>query len=91
MLEFFLWVIFIYFVIMLVWRYAIPFLLKRFVRKMDRRFQQMQGEEGTEGNHRKEGEVSIHQMPPEKRNPESPPQDVEYTDFEEVKDDNEPK
>jgi hypothetical protein len=91
MLEFILWVIFIYFVGMLIWRYVVPFLLKRYVRRMERRFGQMQDEDRSYAEGRKKGDVHIHQMPPEKRHRENQQQELEYTDFEEINDDNEPK
>jgi len=69
----------------LVSKYLFPYLLNRFIRKAQERFQNFQhGEEATE--QRKEGEVKVDYVPPETKKNEFNPDQAEDVDFEEIKD-----
>jgi len=66
-------------------KYLFPFLLKRFVRKTQEKFQNFQ-----QGNdpvdHRKEGEVKVDYVPPREKKGGFNPDAAEDIDFEEIKD-----
>lgn len=85
MLEFFLWVIFIYFVLRLLLRYAVPFLFKRALRKFERRAASYGAQPAREN--REDGSVRIDHVPPTPPRNERTTETIEYTDFEEITDD----
>jgi Arc/MetJ-type ribon-helix-helix transcriptional regulator len=87
MLEFFLWVILIYFALMLIWRYVIPFFLRRAVKKMEKQYRDQMSQHEAQQRRGREGEVNIHSMPEDEEVDRRPPADLEYTDFEEITDD----
>ncbi|OQX78324.1 MAG: hypothetical protein B6D64_06945 [Bacteroidetes bacterium 4484_276] len=76
-------IIFIFFYY-LITKYVFPYLLNRFIRKAQEKFQQHQP-----GNNpidqRKEGEVKVDYVPPESDKSEFNPDMAEDVDFEEVK------
>lgn len=79
------WVLVIYYLIKLIVRYLFPFLLVRFINRMQNK---MGGFQSHTDNSSREGEVKV------KYNPESNPKSNndlgEYIDFEEVKDNQKP-
>ncbi|HOI31763.1 MAG: hypothetical protein RBR84_02415 [Bacteroidales bacterium] len=84
-LLFIFWVILIFYLFRLFFRYGLPWLLSRYVRKMQEKMQ---------GTHQakqkpKEGEVKV-KMPGNDQ-PRVDPDIGEYVDFEEVKDNNKPE
>ncbi len=83
MLNFLAWLVLIYVVLMLFWRYVLPLLLRLWLRRVEKRYGQTTTRR--DYNNKKEGEVSIHAMPETQTRPSAPPSDVEYTDFEEVR------
>ena len=85
MLEFFLWVIFIYFVLRLFVRYAVPFLFKRALRKFERRAAAYGAQPPHEN--REEGSVRIDHIPTAPSDHDPSHETIEYTDFEEITDD----
>jgi hypothetical protein len=90
MLNFLIWVILIYFAIMLIWRYVVPFLLKRYFRKLEKKFNQYQhGREDM--NRRRDGEVQIEDLPDQPIKETRPVDETEYVDFEEIKEDEQKK
>jgi hypothetical protein len=85
MLNFLIWVILIYFALLLIWRYVVPFLLKRFFRKMQQRFSQYSiGFDKQE--QKQEGEINIDSVPEDPKKETRPVNEDEYVDFEEIKD-----
>ncbi len=79
-MEVILWIIFVIIILRLIARYAFPYILKYFFKKMQGQvFQQTYGSDVKQ----KEGETVINYVP-EKKNPES---DTigEYVDYEEIK------
>lgn len=67
----------------LISKYLFPYLLKRFIRKTQERFQNYQ-----QGNNpvdqRKEGEVKVDYVPPQEKKGSFNPDSAEDIDFEEV-------
>jgi hypothetical protein len=85
MVNFLIWVILIYFALLLIWRYVVPFLLKRYLRKIQQRFSQFS--EGYQTHEQKrEGEINIDSVPDETKKESRPVSEDEYVDFEEIKD-----
>lgn len=82
MLNFLIWVILIYFALLLIWRYVVPFLLRRAARKLERKFNAYAGQQHY--NKSKEGEVRIDHIPEKEPYAASPKNDDDYTDFEEI-------
>lgn len=75
------WTILIYYALRLVLRYLVPFLLARFVNRMQNR---MSGFDQKDNPPQQEGEVKVKFTP--KDSPKSDPKVGEYIDFEEIKD-----
>jgi hypothetical protein len=69
------WIIVAFYLLRLGARYLLPWLLRRFVKKMTERMS---------GTIKKEGEVSVKYNPVE--SPRIDPNEGEYVDFEEIKD-----
>jgi hypothetical protein len=69
----------------LISKYLLPYLLNRFIKKAQERFQNYQ-----QGNNpveqKREGEVKVEYVPPEANKSEFNPDSAEDVDFEEVKD-----
>ncbi len=65
-------------------KYLFPFLLNRFIRKTQEKFQQYQ-QDSTPVDHKTEGEVNVDYVPPESKKSEFNPDSAEDVDFEEVK------
>jgi hypothetical protein len=69
----------------LISKYLFPYLLNRFIRKTQERFQNFQ-----QGNNpveqKKEGEVKVDYVPPKAKTNEFNPDSAEDVDFEEIKD-----
>lgn len=66
-------------------KYLLPYLLKRFIRKTQEKFQNFQqGNDPVE--QQKEGEVKVDYVPPTAKKSEFNPNSAEDVDFEEVKD-----
>jgi membrane protein implicated in regulation of membrane protease activity len=88
MLTVLIWIILIYFALWLIWRVIVPFLLRRYFRKMERRFSEYARKSGQK-MHREPGEVVIENIPePEQSNN---PKEGEYVDFEEIIEDSNKK
>jgi hypothetical protein len=83
MLNFLVWVILIYFAILVIWRYIIPFFLKRTLRKFEQKMNQQS--EYQKYNNRREGEVHIDHIPEMDKKQAPSQNDVEYVEFEEIK------
>jgi hypothetical protein len=90
MLNFIVWVILIYFALMLIWRYVVPFMLRVYMKRMEKRFRRYADEDTFNRNSKREGEVSIHHVPEQEEHIPPAGGDIEYTDFEEIKDDKTP-
>jgi hypothetical protein len=86
MLEFLMWVIFIYFALLLIGRYVVPFLLKRFVKRMQRKFTNRFEGGFYDQRQQQEGEVNIDNAPETPVRERKPLDDDDYVDFEEIKD-----
>jgi len=68
----------------LVSKYLFPYLLKRFIKKTQEKFQNFQ--QGTNApERRKEGEVKVDYMPPQTKKSGFNPDSAEDVDYEEVK------
>ncbi len=80
------WVLIIYYAFRLILRYLVPFLLVRFVKRMQSR---MPGFEQTQHQPQHEGEVKVKYTPKEPAKSDS--NIGEYIDFEEINDNNKPK
>ncbi|MAO71227.1 MAG: DUF4834 domain-containing protein [Flavobacteriales bacterium] len=80
LIRFLFWFLIISYILKLLGRYIIPYLLKRYVKKKQSEFNQQFSQR--QSNEEKEGEVSI------KTKPKKPKSDTskmgEYIDFEEV-------
>lgn len=83
MLNFIFWVILIYFALRLIWRYVVPFLLKRTLRKFERQFS---GQAHQPYDQSREGEVKIDYIPEKDPTPSNTKEPIEYTDFEDITD-----
>ena len=68
----------------LISKYLFPYLLNRFIRKTQEKFQNYQ-QGNNPVNQRKEGEVKVDYVPPEAKKSGFNPDTVEDVDFEEVK------
>jgi hypothetical protein len=86
MLDFLLWVILIYFALLLFWRYVLPFLLKRYMRKMQQKFTRYHDERFEKESSRREGEVNIDHIPEPSEKDNRHIDESDYVDFEEIKD-----
>jgi len=84
-MNFFLWLIFIFFVLAygfkLFLRYGMPWLLGRFMKKQQEKFNQTYSQQQAYGQGKKEGEVEIN-IPPKTEQPKDN-EFGEYVDFEE--------
>jgi hypothetical protein len=76
------WVIVIFYLLRLGFRYILPWAIKRFIQKMHNK---MTGDQASGGS-RKSGEVKVNYSTVE--TPRIDPNAGEYIDFEEIKDDN---
>jgi hypothetical protein len=85
MLNFLIWVILIYFVLLLIWRYVLPFLLKRYMRRMQQKFSRYTDEKFENEEKKQDGEVRIEHVPDEIKKESSPVDEDDYVDFEEIK------
>jgi hypothetical protein len=83
-INFLLWVILIYFALLLFWRYVLPFLLKRYMRKMQQKFDRSRGQNSSQNYGRHEGEVTIEHASGTHARENSPVDESEYVDFEEI-------
>lgn len=81
LLSIIFWTLVIYYALRLIFRYLVPFLLVRFVKKMQSR---MQGFDQTGNPQQKEGEVKVEFTPTESSKSDS--NIGEYVDFEEIND-----
>lgn len=84
MLNFIVWVILIFFAFRLIWRYVVPFLLRRTLKKFEQRINETANKQNYDQS--KEGEVRIDHIPDQDPDPSEPPSHIEYTDFEDIKD-----
>jgi hypothetical protein len=85
MLNFLVWVILIYFVLLLFWRYILPFLLKRFVKRVERKFMDASQNAYNQSEIKKDGEVSIDHIPESSKKTSTPNYENDYVEFEEIK------
>ena len=74
------WIIFIYYLIRIILRYLVPFLLVRFFKKMESRMGASQSQYDTTS---REGEIKVNYEPG--NNPKVSSDIGEYVDFEEIK------
>lgn len=81
MLTVIVWIILIYFALWLLWRLLVPWLLKRFFRKMERSFS-AQGQKARQK--KKHGEVSIEEPAHSGSKRDHRIDESEYVDFEEI-------
>ena len=85
MLNFIIWVILIYFAFLLFWRYVLPFILKRYMRKMQQKFTQYNNQGFANQTQKHEGEVIIENIPEAPEKEKKPDDENDYVDFEEIK------
>lgn len=84
-MKFLLIIIIVYFALVLAARYVLPFLLRRFVKKASKRFEQQMNMNNNAYRQKPEGEITINEATGKSHKTG----DIgEYTDFEDI---NEPK
>ncbi len=84
LLRFLLTVFFIYFAFRVLSTYIFPWMVRRSVNKYKDRFYEENPHLKRDRNQKKEGQVTIHRISPEKE--DKIPDDLgEYTDYEEIK------
>ncbi|MDA3943989.1 MAG: hypothetical protein PF694_10675 [Bacteroidetes bacterium] len=79
---FIFWVLFIFYAFRLFLRYVLPWIIGRYIRKM----QDKMGQSQNKNNQQKEGEVKLNYK--ESEHSRVDPDIGEYVDFEEIKDNN---
>ena len=85
MIDFLLWVILINFALRLFWRYLLPWLLKRFMRRMQQKFTDLGGGQPEQKKRKQEGEITIDHVPPAASKGGANGAEDDYVDFEEIK------
>jgi flagellar biosynthesis/type III secretory pathway M-ring protein FliF/YscJ len=88
MLNFLIWVILIYFALLIIWRYVIPFFVRRTLRKFERRMQEQADFQHHKYNESREGEVRIDHIPDPEPAVKHPEESSDYVDFEEINNNN---
>ncbi len=87
MLNFLIWVILIYFALLFIWRYIIPFFVRRTLKKFEQRMREQSDYQNYNSKPSNEGEVHIDHIPETEQKARSSNNDIEYVDFEEINDD----
>lgn len=86
MLNFLIWVILIYFALLIIWRYIIPFFIRRTLKRFEQKMREQSGYQQYNSNSTREGEVKIDHIPETEQKQAPAPGNIEYVDFEEIKD-----
>lgn len=66
-------------------KYVFPYLLRRFIKNVQEKFQQFQ-HENSPGEQKEEGETKVDYVPPEANRSKFNPNTIEDIDFEEIND-----